>query len=167
MEYMTFESCVWSGRQPGNEAISTLVIYSESEEAAASSASMLGTPMAFTLCSPKRQTLLLWNWIGNVELFPFNWGLWKGHCTLVSRERWAIPLWYKIDIYHGTLHYQGNNDWLMGNYAATQWLMGNYAGNHEYTYVHLVHLWQIHNRCSAHAVKESLRFHSHSQLSGC
>ena len=34
-----------SGRQPGNEAIGTRVIYSESEEAAASSASMLGTPM--------------------------------------------------------------------------------------------------------------------------
>ena len=35
-----------SGRWPGNEAIGTHVIYSESEEAAASSASMLGTPMA-------------------------------------------------------------------------------------------------------------------------
>jgi len=34
-----------SRRWPGNEAIGTNVIYSESEEAAASSASMLGTPM--------------------------------------------------------------------------------------------------------------------------
>ena len=34
-----------SGRWPGNEAIGAHVIYSESEEAAASSASMLGTPM--------------------------------------------------------------------------------------------------------------------------
>ena len=51
--------------------------------------------------------------------------------------------------------------WLMGNYVGTQWLMGNYAGNHEYTYVNLVHL------CSAHAVKERIRFHSYSQLSSC
>jgi len=34
-----------SGRWPGNEAIGMHVIYSESEEAAASSASMLGTLM--------------------------------------------------------------------------------------------------------------------------
>jgi len=46
-----FESCMRSitrsGRRPGNEAIGTCVIYSESEEAPASSASMLGTPMTF------------------------------------------------------------------------------------------------------------------------
>ena len=41
---MIFESCVW--RQPGNRAIGTCIIYSESKEAAASSASMLlGTSM--------------------------------------------------------------------------------------------------------------------------
>jgi len=44
-----FESCMqsitWSGRWPDNKAIGTRVIYSESEEAPASSASMLGTPM--------------------------------------------------------------------------------------------------------------------------
>jgi len=39
---------MWSGRWPGNEAICMLVIYSESEEAAASSASMLGMPMLLT-----------------------------------------------------------------------------------------------------------------------
>ena len=44
-----FESCMQSvtrsGRRPGNEAIGTRVIYFENEEAPASSASMLGTPM--------------------------------------------------------------------------------------------------------------------------
>jgi len=35
-------------RWPGNEAYGMRVIYSESEEAPASSASMLGTPMPFT-----------------------------------------------------------------------------------------------------------------------
>ena len=48
-EYVTFQPCVQSitqsRRQPGNEPISMHVIYSESEEAAASSASMLGTPV--------------------------------------------------------------------------------------------------------------------------
>ena len=48
-----FESCMraitQSGRWPGNEAIGTHVIYSESEEAAASSASVVGTPMIRTL----------------------------------------------------------------------------------------------------------------------
>ena len=39
------QSSKQSGRQPGNKAIGIRVIYSESEEAAASSASMLGTPM--------------------------------------------------------------------------------------------------------------------------
>jgi len=34
-----------SGRQAGNEAIGTHVVYSESEEATSSCASMLGTPM--------------------------------------------------------------------------------------------------------------------------
>ena len=38
-------SITWSGRRPGNEAIGTCVIYSESEEAAASFASMLGMSM--------------------------------------------------------------------------------------------------------------------------
>jgi len=42
------QSITWSRRQPGNEAVSMRVIYSESEEAAASSASMLGTPMIHT-----------------------------------------------------------------------------------------------------------------------
>jgi len=37
---------MWSGRWPGKEAIGTHVIYSKSEEAAASSASMLGMPMS-------------------------------------------------------------------------------------------------------------------------
>ena len=49
MEYVTFQPCVQSitqsRRWPGNEPISMHVIYSESEEAAASSASMLGTPV--------------------------------------------------------------------------------------------------------------------------
>jgi len=36
-----------SRKWPGNEAIGTHVIYSESEEALASSASMLGTPMLY------------------------------------------------------------------------------------------------------------------------
>ena len=44
-----FESCMWSkklsGRQPSNEAVGTRIIHSESEEAPATSASMLGTPM--------------------------------------------------------------------------------------------------------------------------
>ena len=39
------QSSTRSRRQPGNKAIGMRVIYSESEEAAASSASMLGTPM--------------------------------------------------------------------------------------------------------------------------
>ena len=43
------QSITQSGRWPGNEAIGTRVIYSESEEAPASSASMLGTPMNFNL----------------------------------------------------------------------------------------------------------------------
>jgi len=42
----------WSRRQPGNEAVSMRVIYSESEEAAASSASMLGTPMVHSSLPP-------------------------------------------------------------------------------------------------------------------
>jgi len=37
-----------SGRWPGNKAIGTHIIYSESEEATASSASMLGMPMIRT-----------------------------------------------------------------------------------------------------------------------
>jgi len=40
-----YTSVTRSGRQPGNEAIGTRVIYSESDEAPASSASMLGMPM--------------------------------------------------------------------------------------------------------------------------
>ena len=39
------QSIMQSGRWPGNKAIGTYVIDSESKEAAASSASMLGTPM--------------------------------------------------------------------------------------------------------------------------
>jgi len=39
------QSIMQSGRWPGNKAIGTYVSDSESEEAAASSASMLGTPM--------------------------------------------------------------------------------------------------------------------------
>ena len=38
-------SLTWSWRWLGNEAIATRVIYSESEKAGASSASMLGMPM--------------------------------------------------------------------------------------------------------------------------
>ena len=48
-----FESCMRSitrsGRRPGTEALGTCVIYSESEEAPASYASMLGTPMIITM----------------------------------------------------------------------------------------------------------------------
>ena len=50
--YVIFESCMrsitWSGRRPGNEAIGTRIIYSESEKAAASTVSMLGIPMKHT-----------------------------------------------------------------------------------------------------------------------
>ena len=46
------QSIARSRRQPGNEAVSMRVIYSESEEAAASSASMLGTPMIHTSLPP-------------------------------------------------------------------------------------------------------------------
>ena len=53
-----FESCIQSiiqsGRWPGNKVIGTYVIDSESEEAAAYSASMLGTPMGSEIecCCP-------------------------------------------------------------------------------------------------------------------
>jgi len=48
------QSIMQSGRWPGNKAIGTYVIDSESEEAAASSASMLGTPMGSEIecCCP-------------------------------------------------------------------------------------------------------------------
>ena len=75
-----------NGRRPGDEAIGMHVIFSESKEAAASSASMLGTPMVCTLhTDPSHHALSKERWL---YCYMDSWKLSNQFLTRKKKNLW-------------------------------------------------------------------------------